>query len=147
MDTCCLCFDDDYNLITPKHCSCKIKLHDKCLIILENNGFLCPICKKKEIVQRRRIRQLRHIFQNEGTFFERIIESPMALFELYPNVFTFLILFFFSIIFCFFILLPMFGIYYFWNLRLIIKIFVFGIPLGSFFGYIMLRQIITMYNI
>ncbi len=147
MDTCCLCFDDDYNLITPKHCSCKIKLHDKCLIILENNGFLCPICKKKEIIQRRRIRQFRHIFQNEGTFFERIMESPLALFELYPNIITFLILFFFSLIFCFFILLPMFGINYFWNLRLIIKIFVFGIPLGSFFGYIILRQIINMYNI
>lgn len=47
MQTCLICLDDDKNLITPKHCSCKVFLHQKCLFMIKSYGLLCPICRIK----------------------------------------------------------------------------------------------------
>jgi hypothetical protein len=149
METCCICFDDDENLITPKHCSCKIKLHEKCLILLKDNGMLCPICKVNNYIvypiERRR--HFRHIFQRNGSIWERIIETPLSLFENYPNVITFIILFICSILFCFFVLLPVFCINYFLNTSLFGKILILIILISIYIGYASYNALINLWNI
>jgi hypothetical protein len=147
MDTCCICFDDDENLITPKHCSCKIKLHEKCLTLLKDNGMLCPICKNKENKYPVLRRQFRHIFQRNGHILERIIETPLALFEWAPNFITFIILFICCLFFCCFILLPLFSINYFVNMSFFGKILLFLFPISIYLCYIGYNSVINMWNI
>jgi len=47
MKTCIICLSDDYNLIHPKKCECKVFLHETCLTLCEKHGLLCPICRIK----------------------------------------------------------------------------------------------------
>ena len=106
MQTCSICLEDDNCLINPKHCSCKILLHKNCLELIESKGMLCPICRIKQM------RMINHIYphllNNRGTLFTRILYTPLALFQRYQNVFTFLIYLISSFIISFLILLPMF---------------------------------------
>ena len=46
-NTCCICLSDDMHLIHPKDCSCKVFLHDYCLVLCEKYGLKCPICRIK----------------------------------------------------------------------------------------------------
>ena len=147
METCCICFDDDYNLITPKHCSCKIRLHEKCLTFLKDNGMLCPICKIKINEYPVIRRHFRHIFQRDGTILERIIETPLALFERFPNFLTFIILLVFCLIFFCFVLLPLFSVNYFLNMTVEGKILLFVVPISCYCGYSFYSAIVNMWNI
>jgi len=105
MQTCLICLEDDQNLITPKHCSCKVYLHQKCLFMIESYNLLCPICRIKN---NKSNYIMPHIFNNHGSIIDRILHSPLALFIKYPNFITFTINIIFScfIIFCF--ILPIF---------------------------------------
>ncbi len=106
MQTCSICLEDDNGLINPKHCSCKILLHPNCLELIESKGMLCPICRIKKMIMNNQIYP--HLLNDRGTLFERILYTPLALFQRYQNVFTFLIYLISSFIISFFILLPMF---------------------------------------
>ena len=105
MQTCLICLEDDQNLITPKHCSCKVYLHQKCLFMIESYNLLCPICRIKN---NKSNYIMPHIFNNHGSIIDRILHSPLALFIKYPNFITFTI----NIIF-FVYLIPLFS--YFLN--------------------------------
>jgi hypothetical protein len=105
MQTCLICLDDDNNLINPKHCSCKVYLHQKCLFMIGSYGLLCPICRIKTSNKPTYI--LPHIFNNQGSIIDRILYSPIVLFIKHPNFITFIIAIILSFcnIFCF--ILPM----------------------------------------
>jgi len=107
MQTCLICLDDDKNLINPKHCSCKVYLHKKCLFMIESYGLLCPICRIKTNNFNKPNYVLPHIFNNQGSIIDRILYSPIVLFIKHPNCITFIIAIIFSWcnIFCF--ILPM----------------------------------------
>ena len=128
MQTCSICLEDDEKLINPKHCSCKIYLHEKCLHLIETKGMLCPICRIKNLTLHFNNRTIPYIFNNEGTLFERIMYTPLALFQRYHNVFTFLIYLVSSFIISFLILIPMFFFEYIKEKRIgFIVFFILGI--------------------
>ena len=70
MQTCLICLDDDNNLINPKHCLCKVYLHQKCLFMIGSYGLLCPICRIKTSNKPTYI--LPHIFNNHMSFIHYI---------------------------------------------------------------------------
>ena len=96
MQTCCICLEDSQILITPKHCSCKIYLHEECLQKIHDIYMLCPICRKQKNIE----------IPNNHIFINTIIELPFYLFEKYPSFFTFLLTFISSWIFALFIIVP-----------------------------------------
>jgi len=102
MDQCCICLEDfiegvlensSNSMVITKHCSCRVKLHEHCLKKLEENGMDCPICRHKKIIIRN------NYINNYMTPFERIIDAPFALFRNYPNIFTFMLMFLYTMIF------------------------------------------------
>jgi len=52
LDNCLICLEyiNKEQIVYPKYCKCKIKLHNICLKQIENNGLLCPICRKKALI-------------------------------------------------------------------------------------------------
>lgn len=107
MQTCLICLDDDKNLITPKHCSCKVFLHQKCLFMIKSYGLLCPICRIKSNTFNEPNYIIPHIFNNQGSIIDRILHSPLALFMKYPNCITFIITIIFSCFITVCFILPM----------------------------------------
>lgn len=135
MQTCCICLEDSQNLITPKHCSCKIYLHEECLQKINEIYMLCPICRKQEHIEVRM----------NNTFINTVIELPFYLFEKYPSFLTFLLTFISSWIFAIFIILPyilLFAIRFYW-LSLIENKKIIGISAITFaigIGFYMLKN-------
>lgn len=133
MQTCSICLEDDEKLINPKHCSCKIYLHEKCLHLIETKGMLCPICRIKNLsIGHVYHHNIPHIFNNDGTLFDRIIHTPLALFQRYQNVFTFLFYLISSFIISFLFLLPMFIFEYIKEKRIGFVVFFIGAMLILF---------------
>lgn len=91
LDKCLFCLEPikDEQVVNPKYCSCKIKLHGNCLTQIENNGLLCPICRKKpDNSEDFRIIRLYMIHSNEPF----ILWFPFLIFYRYPNFFSFALL-------------------------------------------------------
>ena len=91
IDKCLFCLESikKEQVVNPKYCSCKIKLHDNCLSEMENSGLLCPICRKKanNTIEFQIIR-LYMIYVNVPF----IIWFPFFTFNRYPNFFSFILL-------------------------------------------------------
>jgi len=95
MDQCCICLEDfiegapknsSNSMVLTKNCSCRVKLHEQCLKKLEENGMDCPICRHKKII----------VHNDYMISFDRIIDAPFALFRNYPNAFTFILMFLYT---------------------------------------------------
>jgi len=97
---CVICLElieNKKNLIYPRFCSCKVKLHKKCLKELEklNSGLKCPICRIK-------------INNNLNFNIEQpnILINPLTLFIRHPGFFTFIIYLLCSVLVFIFYVIP-----------------------------------------
>ena len=98
-DKCLLCLDtmEKEQIDYPKYCECKVKLHSNCLILMENVGLLCPICRKKN-----------DIIKINNTNHLSILDFPFTIFNKYPNFLTFTFLMIWSFIVSILFIFPYF---------------------------------------
>lgn len=97
-DNCLLCLEElKEDISYPKYCNCKVGLHEKCLELINTMGLLCPICRIKK----------QKIYHN-SSYIMRILEYPFTLFQMYSNIFTFIIMVIWSFIITILFIIPLF---------------------------------------
>ncbi len=105
--SCSICLEENEdNFIYPKHCSCKVYFHEKCLNKCKEYGINCPICRKKLNIQIVNYRNDFHDILHD-------LERPIEIFRNNPNFFTFIFVFLYTIIITFLVLVPV-AIYIFY---------------------------------
>lgn len=101
MDRCCICLEDfienmsdnfSNSVVLTKNCSCRVKLHAECLKKLEENGMDCPICRHKKIIIHN------NNINNYIMPFEIFIDTSFAVFIHNTNIFTFMLMFSYTMI-------------------------------------------------
>lgn len=120
IDKCLLCLEYmTDNIGYPNFCNCKIKIHIKCVKEIENNGLLCPICRKKPATT------------DKLSF----LMYPYNLFTLNPNFLSFCIFLSWSFLVTIFYIIPNIIYQRFININYII--FIFNITIYSYmYSYI-----------
>jgi len=93
---CSFCFDIliDCESVITHNCACKVKYHNDCLKQLNDNGWDCPICRKKN----NNYNKLKH----NGEFTDYIFTSFIS----NPTIETFTLFFLMSIMITFMYVIP-----------------------------------------
>ena len=98
-DNCLICFEElNDNIIYPLYCNCKIKLHIDCEKKMRENNFFCPIC---------RIKIIQTIELNNNIVQPSISWYCFYLFNKYPNIATFVICLFLSLVITVIYIIPL----------------------------------------
>lgn len=129
METCCICLENDSFLITPKHCSCKVYLHEECYNKIINYNIYCPICRINPIIKpNSQYNYNNYIVQLADSIFK----YPLMVFNRFPNIFSFLFCIISSVIIFTFFITPLFLLE---KIRYKTNIFVDLIIIGSVILY------------
>lgn len=108
MDICALCRDDVTITegVTTGVCGCKMLYHSECLDELRNYGFDCPICHKSAYT----------LISNSQNYYDgdqlidpaiiNIMENFLNKYQAQPNIITFGLFLFSSILFTCIVLIP-----------------------------------------
>lgn len=96
---CSFCFDvlDNCDVTYADKCLCKVKYHIQCIKDLNDNGWDCPICRKKNNNYNRYNNTINTPIINQNNI-NSFLNIFFELFISNPNVITFLFFFIFSII-------------------------------------------------
>jgi hypothetical protein len=102
-DNCLLCLDSLGSitiLSTPRYCNCNVYIHDNCLLEIEQSGLACPICRLKFPLTKENYNI------NLMPSYNGILEYPMFLLVNNLNIFTFILLIFYTFAVTFLYILP-----------------------------------------
>ena len=95
---CSICLESNEEKFSyPKHCLCKVYFHEQCLNKCEEFGILCPICRKNKDNTN---------YQNEIHDIVNYLDRPMRIFTRHPNIFTFILVFIYSLFITIFVFVP-----------------------------------------